>query len=349
MKKKNNEPLIPHNEISKDTKHTFIARLITSLVLIFVCIPCIFLGSWFYLILVAVAVGFSAYEIVKASSPIARYKIALYIITFLFLYAMVFWIFIVNNIRVYQSFIDAGNISYFLEHLLDNGFDTIQISATGVALMALVYFFMSFLDDRYTIGHVFYYFGMVVFVGICFQSLLYLRYSPYDMFRSIGYEVNTPTFNYYQSASLLFYVIIGVCINDIFAYLTGVVWGKHKINPRISPKKTWEGLIGGYVISFVFSLSYAYINAACGLPILPVLDLEHWYWILLISLFMPFIAIIGDFIFSSIKRYFAIKDFGVLLKGHGGVLDRLDSILFTSVFVAAIVISINNGGNLFAP
>ncbi len=338
---KKNKELIPHNELSNETKKSFGLRTITSFALIFICIPCIFLGSWYFFALMVIITGFCAYEIVKASSPVARFKLPTYIITFILLYVFVFWIFIKNNLNAY---IDG---TWDAAHMLENSFDSIEISVIVLAIAALIYFFLSFLDDHYTIGHVFYYFGMTVFVGICLQSVFYLRYAPYDMFINAGASVNTPLFSYAHSAFLIFYLIVGVCLNDIGAYLIGIFFGKHKINPRISPKKTWEGFIGGYVISFSFSFMSAMIMAGCGYPMIPALTIDKWYLILIISLIMPFIAFIGDFIFSAIKRYFAIKDFGELLKGHGGMLDRLDSILFTAIFVASFVIFINNGYTLF--
>ena len=144
------------------------------------------------------------------------------------------------------------------------------------------------------------------------------------------------------SCCLFFYMIIGSFGSDIGAYLIGILFGKHKMNPRISPNKTWEGFFGGVAMSFVLSFAFAMILSACNVPILKgILDYEHWYWILLISIAMPIVSVIGDFIFSTIKRYYGIKDFSKVLPGHGGILDRIDSVLVTSLLVTILVITIN--------
>ena len=116
------------------------------------------------------------------------------------------------------------------------------------------------------------------------------------------------------------------------------------MNERISPKKTWEGFVGGVVISFLLSsalgLTLASIKGSDGASwsIHPNITLkEHWYLILILSMIIPLFATLGDFVFSSIKRYWGIKDYGVLIPGHGGVLDRLDSIIFASIITAIFI------------
>ena len=166
-----------------------------------------------------------------------------------------------------------------------------------------------------------------------------------------GYEVGQPLpnvsyFNVYENfrSSLLFvYIIFMTFATDIGAYFVGIFFGRHKINERISPKKTWEGFLGGIIVSFIISSSVGLILSACNVPILEgVLDLQHWYWILVFSLATPLFATLGDFVFSSFKRTYNIKDFGNIMPGHGGVLDRLDSVIFAFI-AAAIFICIVSG------
>ena len=79
---------------------------------------------------------------------------------------------------------------------------------------------------------------------------------------------------------------------------------------------------------------------------LSFLTVDKWYWILLLSILIPIIATLGDFVFSAIKRHFEIKDFGTLFPGHGGVLDRIDSLLCTSLAVTVIIVLMANGWKL---
>lgn len=108
---------------------------------------------------------------------------------------------------------------------------------------------------------------------------------------------------------------------DTGAYFTGLMFGKHKLNPRLSPKKTIEGSLGGMLLGTVLSVAYAaYIQIN-----IPLLIFTGICFILTIT------GQIGDLTFSSIKRTFEVKDYSQLLPGHGGVLDRFDSILFNAM------------------
>jgi len=114
------------------------------------------------------------------------------------------------------------------------------------------------------------------------------------------------------------FVILIAC-NDTFAYLTGLALGKHTMAPKISPKKTWEGFIGSIVFTTVAgAIAFHYI-----------LDAQVWIGALA-GLLVVISGTSGDLIESAIKRDLAIKDMGDLLPGHGGVLDRIDSILYAA-------------------
>ncbi len=117
---------------------------------------------------------------------------------------------------------------------------------------------------------------------------------------------------------MMTFVVLIAC-NDTFAYFTGLAFGKHTMAPKISPKKTWEGFAGSIVFTTVAgAFAFHYI-------------LEAQVWIgALAGLAVVISGTVGDLIESAIKRDLAIKDMGDLLPGHGGVLDRIDSILFAA-------------------
>ena len=116
----------------------------------------------------------------------------------------------------------------------------------------------------------------------------------------------------------IFTLVVLVSCNDTFAYIFGVLLGKHPLAPHISPKKTWEGLAGSVIATTIGSaLVFQY-------------SLGHDLWIgAAIGLVAVVTSTCGDLIESAVKRDLSIKDMGTILPGHGGILDRIDSVLFT--------------------
>ena len=119
-------------------------------------------------------------------------------------------------------------------------------------------------------------------------------------------------------ARVMTFVVLVGC-NDTFGYLVGVLIGRHPLVPTISPKKSWEGLVGSILFTCLGgALSFHYI-----------LDLDWWIGAL-VALLIVFTATSGDLIESAMKRDLSLKDMGSLLPGHGGMLDRLDSVLLSA-------------------
>jgi CDP-diglyceride synthetase len=124
----------------------------------------------------------------------------------------------------------------------------------------------------------------------------------------------------YGKLTLLF-VFICAWLSDIGAYFTGRFFGKHKLIPKVSPKKTVEGAIGGIVSAVLFSLVYALcLNKFWQIDV-------HYLSIAIFAIFASILGQAGDLLASMIKRYCGIKDFGKIMPGHGGLLDRCDSIV----------------------
>ncbi|MCF0112079.1 MAG: phosphatidate cytidylyltransferase [Erysipelotrichaceae bacterium] len=123
------------------------------------------------------------------------------------------------------------------------------------------------------------------------------------------------------------YICVGTFMNDTGAYFVGRCFGKHKLNERISPKKTIEGSVGGFACGVVCSIVVAYLT----LP-------QYSIWLMtIISVCMGVAGPLGDLCFSAVKRHYGIKDYGNIFPGHGGVLDRVDSLLFNLIVVFAIM------------
>lgn len=125
-----------------------------------------------------------------------------------------------------------------------------------------------------------------------------------------------------------YFVFIGAWVTDIFAYFTGMLFGKHKLIPAVSPKKTVEGAIGGVVFCVAFFVGYgALVNYFSQYDISLIL-------LAIAGLLSALVSMIGDLSMSVIKRTYGIKDYGKIFPGHGGVLDRFDSILAVAIVMA---------------
>ncbi len=129
----------------------------------------------------------------------------------------------------------------------------------------------------------------------------------------------------YQNDEFAQYLIMGIFIliwvNDTFAYLVGSTLGKNKLFPSISPKKTIEGSVGG----LIFALVAAYIISGYE----PILSRNQW---MILAMVLVTTGNIGDLLESKFKRAAGVKDSGAILPGHGGILDRLDSLIFAAPF-----------------
>ena len=124
---------------------------------------------------------------------------------------------------------------------------------------------------------------------------------------------------------LIWYVLWSGWATDVFAYAVGRRFGKHKLS-TVSPKKSIEGAIGGTIAAILVSLVYTYfINTYTPVQ-------YSYVYISIITLILSIIGQIGDFAASTIKRYVEIKDYSNLIPGHGGMLDRIDSIMFIAPF-----------------
>ncbi|NLG77844.1 MAG: phosphatidate cytidylyltransferase [Xanthomonadaceae bacterium] len=117
-----------------------------------------------------------------------------------------------------------------------------------------------------------------------------------------------------HSPNLMFFVIVLVVAADVGAYFSGRRFGRHKLAPRVSPGKTWEGVYGGVIAAALVSLVGVYVFAVPAAPFI------------LLSLLTVVASIVGDLTESLFKRHAGLKDSGNLLPGHGGVLDRVDSV-----------------------
>jgi len=324
---------LKHNEISNDTKVSLRKRVITGLVFAAVAAPCIIIGNWLFFGFIVVLTGLAGYELVHITKLQGKLRYIVYIITITSMLIMTNYIFFRNN---WPSIKAGAQISAW--DFVSNGFVNIELSSMIIIFVAIIFFVISFISEQMTISYVCYFVTMIIVISLGIQSFLYLRFSPFPAWGAADYDyLMRRSFPYLESLLLVLFLAIGVMMNDIGAYFVGILFGKHKMNPRISPKKTWEGFVGGIAISALCSVGFALAMTLTGRPLLPGLRLNNFYWVVLIAFVMPLAGDVGDFVFSAIKRNEGVKDFSNLLPGHGGFLDRLDSLLFAGGSIAVMI------------
>jgi len=327
---RNSRHTITINKINEEAKVALKTRVISAAIGLLVIIPAVILGDWLFLAEMIAVVGIASYEIVHCAKK--KYSIWLYIFSCLAMFSLTFWP-MFRNLIAYGAIGDGHAYFYF---------DSLYISFLILVLSMFALFYIIMWDENFTVRDASFILTTGLLSALGFQCLVFIRFYPaYLMGVTDGYYNTNNTF---ISMLLIIYFLIAVFSTDIGAYFTGMLFGKKKINPRISPKKTWAGFFGGLIISTVLSATFGIVLAACGYPILPIqngisiFDLNHWYNIVILSAVIPPFATLGDFVFSAMKRYFGIKDFGKIMPGHGGVLDRTDSIIFAALVMGLFII-----------
>jgi phosphatidate cytidylyltransferase len=134
----------------------------------------------------------------------------------------------------------------------------------------------------------------------------------------------------HQSLNLVLYLLLVAMMTDMFAYFVGMKFGRHKLIPAVSPKKSVEGAIGGLVFGALFASVFGILTNVFG-PDFPVL------FVIVVSLVASALSQIGDLVASKFKRSYGIKDYSNLFPGHGGILDRFDSSMFVAMALFVLV------------
>lgn len=223
-----------------------------------------------------------------------------------------------------------------LSRLLERKYGRLNIFAS--LLLGLSFQILVFLDSQYNIDRSWY----VILMPMVWLPFVYeLFKGGENPFQRIALTLMVPIYislplsflfltgcinGAFQSEILLGFFILVWC-NDSGAYVVGVTMGKHKLYERISPKKTWEGFVGGIVFTLIAAYLVHSISEISSL----------WVW-LAAAITVSIFGTIGDLVESMLKRNVDIKDSGSILPGHGGVLDRFDAVLFAAPMVFALFV-----------
>jgi len=187
------------------------------------------------------------------------------------------------------------------------------VSFLSIGLTCLLLSIPTIFDEkgRYTTKEAFHLIGFILLVGSFFNLLI---------------------ITFTESKWLLLYLILIGTITDTFAYIVGSLIGKHKLIPKVSPKKSIEGSVGGSLIATIIATIYYVKVIPSNLNI---------FIVIIMTLILSILGQLGDLYFSKIKREYEIKDYSNIMPGHGGILDRLDSLSFILLGYIIIVTILN--------
>ena len=232
-------------------------------------------------------------------------------------------------------------LNEFFALMIKNGFNPKKSITTAIG--AVIYFIISLYSfDQYSFKFLLFIFPLLVLlvvieifrknetpisnIAFSIMGILYVVI-PFSILNFFAYESTYSEVINIEDGQHNYWLLLGFFMlqwsNDTGAYLIGSSLGKHKMTPEISPNKTWEGAIGGLVMSLLVAFVISYFTYS---------SLFHW---LAISTIVVIFGTIGDLTESRIKRTCGVKDSGRIMPGHGGILDRFDGVLFSAPFVLA--------------
>ena len=276
-------------------------RIITGIFMALVMIPFVILGGWYYTTFVCLLTYLAGYEVLNMMEiEENRFKKLKYVAPL--------W----NVLTVIAAATEPSLVLPI------------------VVLVSVVYAALCIINKQFSINStiklVFTYF----YTGLTFSFI---------------YTLRTPFAEGYFNAGLyrLLLLCIFVMFTDIGAYTFGLLFGKRKLCPEISPKKTIEGAIGGLVSGVIGGVAFYFIISKSVLHTSLLNIPSDWhivFEILAVSLIAVIISVatqIGDLVASKLKRHYGIKDYGKIFPGHGGVMDRFDSMIFAGALFVALL------------
>lgn len=337
-------PHIEVNALDEKKKKSMKSRVIVGIILAVTGFPSIFLGGWVFFVFISFFLGFAIYEFIHAAGK--KFHWTVWVFTYVLTISYVYWAFVRSNLSAYFAAQEAGTEFIFsLEtHFVEPG-----ISWVAIVCSLGVYFALGLFQKDFDLRDIVFLFAMSILVGMGFQCLMFLRYHPFTVVSFA--EQGEPLFRFLTSSFLFIFVVLATFGNDTFAYFVGVFFGKHKMSARVSPNKSWEGFFGGWILGGSLAFGFACLVEALGHPMLPNLRIfgesSQWWAIVAISYTLPLIGVLGDLTLSLIKRYFGFKDYGRLLAAHGGVLDRVDSLMFCCIACSILIVLFEKGANFF--
>jgi phosphatidate cytidylyltransferase len=196
-------------------------------------------------------------------------------------------------------------------------FDNFNFLILFVVVISLIELFRNNGSAIYNLGGTL--FG-VMYLGLFASALVGIR----EFYPSFGDL-------YYRGGYIIISVFISIWVCDSAAYYAGTAFGRHKLFPRVSPKKSWEGAIFGFIFSIISMIAARFI----------ILDFLSWNSTVILGVIIGIIGQLGDLVESLLKRDAGVKDSSNIIPGHGGIFDRFDSLLFTAPVIFLYLMYVN--------
>ena len=282
-----------------DKLRNFIVRTLSGAVLLLVILGAMLIGYYGYLaLLLLITIGgvWEFYNLSKAKAYEPQRGCGLLISLFVY--------------------ITGASIGFNLINATNDGLEISIFSLCGVILLVSTVFFVEVFRNRTT---------PMVNVATTLAGPIYVAV-PMALMAVVPLMLAND--GEWKALYFLFYLFL-VWGNDVFAYLAGVTMGRHKMCERLSPKKSWEGFVGGVLGSLAVGTLAAYI-----------FDESYGLWLGL-ALVVSLTSVVGDLVESMFKRDAGVKDSGNILPGHGGILDRFDAFILAAPFAFIYMIIVN--------
>lgn len=285
-------------------------RTITAVLMVLIMGPLLVVGSWGFLPLAMFLIYIAGYEVLKMfekKDPVFKYP--KYIVPLYSSLTSLLW-FVTNDFYVVIIMIIIGIFIALMLSLLIK-----QLKIKNGLQMIFVY----------------------LYTGVMLNMAISIRFL----------STTTSKWFFTNGFYLIAYLLITVLMTDTGAYFMGTFFGKHKMCPKISPNKTWEGSLFGTIFGIISGTAvYFLFSKLFGTSIIPIF---HHYTtgfeltiIVLISLLLSVMGQLGDLFASFLKRRYQIKDYGTIFPGHGGVMDRFDSTIFagSTLYILLVIVGV---------